>query len=166
MKRPRKRAKSRCTSNVARATRSWTKPLKFSNSLRIQALPDKPPSIKSEPKPSGFWTAPKSTSSPTISPLTSNSMKPPFNGHHIDELASQFKRHLRPINASVDWAASARHSAVIEASDFLKNAFNRGRSLGQYASRSLPQHFIPDTAKRYLYELDASGPKTPAAGSL
>jgi hypothetical protein len=45
---------------------------------------------------------------------------------------------------------------VIEAADFLKNAFNRGRSLGQYATKSLPQHFIPETAKRYLYELDAS----------
>jgi hypothetical protein len=37
------------------------------------------------------------------------------------------------------------------------NAFSRGRTLGQYASRSFPQRFIPDTAKRYLYEPDASG---------
>ena len=82
-----------------------------------------------------------------------------FQWAYIDELASQFKRHLRPINASVAWAASAGHSAVIEASDFLKNAFSRGRSLGQYAPRSLPQRFIPDTAKRYLYELDVGGPR-------
>lgn len=80
-----------------------------------------------------------------------------FQWGHIDDVASQFKRHLRPINASVDWAASASHSAVIEAADFLKSAFSRGRSLGQYATRSLPQHFIPDTAKRYLYEVDVSG---------
>jgi hypothetical protein len=64
-----------------------------------------------------------------------------FQWEHIDDVASQFKRHLRPINASVDWAASAGHSSVIEAADFLKNAFSRGRSLGQYATRSLPQHF-------------------------
>ena len=80
-----------------------------------------------------------------------------YQWKHIDALASQFKRHLRPITVSVNWAASARHSAVIEAIDFLKNAFSRGRTLGQYASRSLPQRFIPDTAKRYLYEPDASG---------
>ncbi|ETW95400.1 MAG: transposase [Candidatus Entotheonella factor] len=79
-----------------------------------------------------------------------------FQWGYIDDVASQFKRHLRPINASVDWAASASHSAVIEATDFLKNAFSRGRSLGQYATKSLPQHFIPDASKRYLYEVDAS----------
>jgi len=45
---------------------------------------------------------------------------------------------------------------VIEATDFLKSSFSRGRSLGQYASGALPQRFISDTAKRYLYELDAS----------
>jgi TnpA family transposase len=80
-----------------------------------------------------------------------------FQWAHLDDLAPQFKRHLRPINASVDWAASAGHSAVIEASDFLKNAFSKGRSLGQYAPTSLPQHFIPDTAKRYLYEPHENG---------
>ena len=80
-----------------------------------------------------------------------------FQWAHIDELAPQFKRHLRPMNASVDWAASAGYSAIIEASDFLKSAFSRGRSLGQYATQSFPQRFIPDTAKRYLYEPHASG---------
>ena len=80
-----------------------------------------------------------------------------FQWAHLDDLAPQFKRHLRPINASVEWAASAGHSAVIEATDFLKNAFSRGRSLGQYASKSLPQRFIPDTAKRYVYEPHESG---------
>lgn len=80
-----------------------------------------------------------------------------FQWAHIDDLAPQFKRHLRPINASVDWAASAGHSAVIEATDFLKSAFSRGHSLGQYASKSFPQRFIPDSAKRYLYERHTSG---------
>jgi hypothetical protein len=80
-----------------------------------------------------------------------------FQWDHIDDLAPQFKRHLRPIVVSVDWAASAGHSSVIEAADFLKSAFSRGRSLSQYASGSLPQQFIPDTAKRYLYEYDGGG---------
>ena len=34
-----------------------------------------------------------------------------------------------PITVSVNWAASARHSAVIESIDFLKNACSRGRTL-------------------------------------
>jgi hypothetical protein len=36
-----------------------------------------------------------------------------YQWKHIDALASQFKRHLRPITVSVNWAASARHSAVV-----------------------------------------------------
>jgi len=52
-----------------------------------------------------------------------------FQWAHIDELAQQFKRHLRPINASVDWTASAGYSAVIEATDFLKRASAGGALL-------------------------------------
>ena len=76
---------------------------------------------------------------------------------HIDALAPHFKRHLRPILLAVDWAAAAGQSSVIEAANFLKSAFSRGRSLGQYASGAFPQRFIPDTVRRYLYAHDAGG---------
>jgi hypothetical protein len=65
-----------------------------------------------------------------------------FQWEHIDALAPHFKRHLRPILLAVDWAASAGHSSVIEAAHFLQSAFNRERSLGQYASGALPQPAI------------------------
>jgi hypothetical protein len=38
-----------------------------------------------------------------------------FQWEHIDDLAQQFKRHLRPILQRVEWAASAAQAPLIEA---------------------------------------------------
>lgn len=80
-----------------------------------------------------------------------------FQWEHVDELPPQFKRHLRPILLTVDWAASAGHTALMEAVEFLKDAFHKGRSLSQYPPAAFPLQFMPDTAKRYLYSQDAIG---------
>jgi len=80
-----------------------------------------------------------------------------FQWEHMDELAHQFKRHLRPILLAVDWTVSAGHTALIEAVTFLKNAFQKGRSLSQYPPEAFPLRFVPDTAKRYLYSPNANG---------
>ncbi len=78
-----------------------------------------------------------------------------FQWEHIDALALQFKRHLRPILQSVEWAASAAQAPLLEVVQFLKDAFEKGRPLSQYSALALPLRFIPDTAKRYLYAPDA-----------
>jgi hypothetical protein len=80
-----------------------------------------------------------------------------FQWEHIDDLAHQFKRHLRPVLQSVEWAASAAQAPLIEAVRFLKDAFEKGRPLSQYPAWALPLRFIPDTAKRYLYAPGANG---------
>jgi hypothetical protein len=80
-----------------------------------------------------------------------------FQWEHMDELAHQFKRHVRPLLLAVEWTASAGHTALIEAVTFLKEAFQKGRPLSQYPPAAFPLHFIPDTAKRYLYAHDANG---------
>ncbi|MGO9688005.1 MAG: Tn3 family transposase, partial [Syntrophobacteraceae bacterium] len=84
-----------------------------------------------------------------------------FQWEHIDELAPQFKRHLRPILLMVDFAAPLPNDSLIEAIDFLKAAFRKGKPLGQYNSTALPSKFIPSGMKRYLYEHGANGPKNP-----
>ena len=76
---------------------------------------------------------------------------------HIDALAHQFKRHLRPILLAIDVAASAGHTPLIDAVHFLKGTFSKGRSLGQSPPQAIPLRFIPDTAKRYLYVQDGNG---------
>jgi len=80
-----------------------------------------------------------------------------FQWEHIDTLAPQFKRHLRPILFTVDWAASSGHAPLIEAVHVLQDALRKGRPLSQYPVAALPLRFIPDTAKRYLYAHDGHG---------
>ncbi len=74
-----------------------------------------------------------------------------FQWEHIDSLARQFKHHLRPILLAVDFAASKAQNPLIEAVAFLKEAFQKGKSLGQYPLSAFPIRFIPDKTKRYLY---------------
>lgn len=80
-----------------------------------------------------------------------------FQWEHVDGLASQFKRHLRPILLTVDLAASPGHAPLIEVVRFLKDVFRNGRPLSQYHAEALPVRFIPDATKRYLYARDANG---------
>jgi TnpA family transposase len=80
-----------------------------------------------------------------------------FQWDHVDDLAPQFKRHLRPILLTVNWAASSGYAPLIEAVHFLQDALRKGRPLGQYPPAVLPLRFIPDTAQRYLYTQDEHG---------
>ena len=81
-----------------------------------------------------------------------------FQWEHIDKLALQFKRSLRPLLLAIDWAASSGHAPLIEAVHFLKAAFRKGRSLRQYLPDTFPIQFIPDGLKRYLYAQDTDRP--------
>jgi len=74
-----------------------------------------------------------------------------FQWEHLDAVAQQFKRHLRPLLQRIAWASSAAQAPLIEAVEFLKAAFAQGRPLSQYPAWALPRRFIPDTAKRYVY---------------
>jgi TnpA family transposase len=75
-----------------------------------------------------------------------------FQWEHIDKLAGQFKRNLRPILLMVNFATPLIHDPLIKAINFLKQAFLKGRPLGQYSFDTLPTRFIPAGMKRYLYE--------------
>ena len=52
----------------------------------------------------------------------------------------------------VDFAAPLINDPLVEAINFLKLVFLKGRPLGQYPSDVLPARFIPDGIKRYVYE--------------
>lgn len=80
-----------------------------------------------------------------------------FRWEHIDDLAQSFKLNLRPILTPVDWSASSGQTSLIEAVNFLKDAFGKGRSLGQYALEAFPLQVIPETARRYLYHPNPTG---------
>jgi len=74
-----------------------------------------------------------------------------FQWEHVDKLATQFKRHLRPILLTVDFASSSANEPLIEAICFLKDVYQKGKPLGQYPSAMFPKKFIPETMRRYLY---------------
>ena len=82
-----------------------------------------------------------------------------FQWEHVDKLAHQFKRHLRPILRTVNFTASLAGDPLIEAIHFLKTALGKGKPLGQYPPEALPSRFIPDTIKRYLYAQDTDRQK-------
>jgi TnpA family transposase len=76
---------------------------------------------------------------------------------HVDGLAPQFKRQLRPILLAVDFDASSARHALMDAVRFLKTTFHKGRALSQYPLGTLPVQCIPDAIKRYLYTHDTQG---------
>jgi hypothetical protein len=75
---------------------------------------------------------------------------------HIDTLAPQLKRHVRPILQHVVWTASTAQASLMDAVQFLQDAWAKKRPLSQYPAGTLPRRFIPETARRSLY--------TPSAG--
>ena len=77
---------------------------------------------------------------------------------HIEQLAGQFKRPIRPIVQAVAFAAISAQTSLIEAIAFLKSAFRRGRALTQYRADALPMRFVPAGMKRYLYAQESPDP--------
>jgi hypothetical protein len=63
-----------------------------------------------------------------------------FQWEHVDKLAHQFKRHLRPILRTVNFSATLAGDHLIEAIHFLKTAFGKGKPLGQYPDKG--QHHL------------------------
>lgn len=74
-----------------------------------------------------------------------------FQWAHVDTLAPQFKRNLRPVLVAVEFATSSGHAPLMAAINFLKAAFQKGKSLSQYSTDRFPTQFIPESTKRYLY---------------
>lgn len=75
-----------------------------------------------------------------------------FQWEHIDQQARRFKRYLRPIFLQIDFVTPSPNDPLIKAVNFMKTAFNKNKALGQYRSDHLPNGFIPDGVKRYIYE--------------
>ena len=53
-----------------------------------------------------------------------------FQREHIDKLARQFKRHLRPILLMVDFGSSLTNDPLVEAVDFMKLSFIKNQIAG------------------------------------
>ncbi len=82
-----------------------------------------------------------------------------FQWEHIDKLAHQFKRNLRPVLSAIAFAAPRTGDTLLDATHFLKHAFQEGKPLSQYAPDTFPMRFVPDQTRRYLYVPDDKGRK-------
>jgi len=78
---------------------------------------------------------------------------------HVDKLAPQFKRHLRPLLLAVEIAAAQPETPLLAAIAFLKMAFAKGCPLSKVADGAVPTRCIPKRLRRYLYAQTGRGPR-------
>jgi hypothetical protein len=52
-----------------------------------------------------------------------------FQWDHLDQLAPQFKRHVRPLLLAIDFATTSAHAPLITAVHFLRTAFRKAGRL-------------------------------------
>ncbi|PHB05544.1 DDE transposase [Bacillus wiedmannii] len=82
-----------------------------------------------------------------------------FRWERIDTLALQFKRQIRPIFMMVDFVTTGTDDSLMDAITFLKEVFSKGKTLTKYDIEDIPQVFITNSNKRYLYTKDESHSK-------
>ncbi|MED1405515.1 Tn3 family transposase [Bacillus mycoides] len=82
-----------------------------------------------------------------------------FRWEHVDILALQFKRQIRPIFMMVDFVTTGTDDSLMDAITFLKDVFTKGKTLTKYDIEDIPQVFITNSNKRYLYIKDESHSK-------
>lgn len=75
-----------------------------------------------------------------------------FQWNHVERMAQRFKRHLRPTVRVLDLDAARPNAPTLEALHFLKQAFNKDRSLSKLAQTVFPTRLVPVRDKRYLYQ--------------
>jgi TnpA family transposase len=76
-----------------------------------------------------------------------------YEWNHYIELAQKFKVNLRYIFLNLDFEGQTTKDTLLKAVLFLKEAFQKNKSLAQFPVNELPQEFIPSKLRKYLYEI-------------
>lgn len=74
-----------------------------------------------------------------------------FQWEHIDKLSHQFKLYLRQIIVTAEFTTTLSQDTLIEAIDFLKAAFKKGKALKEFQSELFPVECVPASVISYLY---------------
>jgi TnpA family transposase len=77
-----------------------------------------------------------------------------FRWERIDALALQFKRQIRPIFMTIDFVTTDIEDSLMDAIHFLKEVLMKRKTLLKYDIEDIPQTFIQNGTKRYLYTKD------------
>ncbi len=76
---------------------------------------------------------------------------------YLESKAQEFKRRLRRVVRTVPFATAIANDPLVEALDFLRQAFQERRALWHYPLEEIPVRIIPDNLRRYLYQVGADG---------
>jgi Domain of unknown function (DUF4158)/Tn3 transposase DDE domain len=82
-----------------------------------------------------------------------------FQWEYIDKLSRQFKLHLRQVIIAVEFTSTLSQDILIEAVDFLKVAFKKGKPLKEFHSDLFPVECVPASVTSYLYTQDSKQQK-------
>jgi hypothetical protein len=66
-----------------------------------------------------------------------------FQWEYIDKLSRQFKLHLRQAIVTIEFTSTLSQDTLIEAVDFLKAAFKKGKPLKEFPSDLFPVDCVP-----------------------
>lgn len=77
-----------------------------------------------------------------------------FQWEQIDKAAQRFKLALRPVLQGIEFSASTADDPLIEAVQFVKDASRSGKPISACREQDIPVRWIPEKARRYLYERD------------
>ena len=75
----------------------------------------------------------------------------------IASMAPSFKQHLRPLLVQLQFGGHGEDDSLMEAVTFLRDCFEKGKSLTRYRFEQIPKAFIPQNVKTYIYEIDKKG---------
>jgi TnpA family transposase len=82
-----------------------------------------------------------------------------FQWEYIDKLSRQFKLHLRQAIVTIEFTSTLSQDALIEAVEFLKAAFKKGKPLKEFPSELFPVDCVPASVTSYLYAQDSKHQK-------
>jgi TnpA family transposase len=82
-----------------------------------------------------------------------------FQWEYIDKLSRQFKLHLRQAIVTIEFTSTLSQDTLIEAVDFLKAAFKKGKPLKEFPSDLFPVDCVPASVTSYLYAQDSNHQK-------
>jgi len=75
-----------------------------------------------------------------------------YEWDHYNNCSQAFKMNLRPPFLAVDLESQTIDDHLVEAVEFLKSSLKKNKSLSQFKTDDIPQDFIPEKVRRYLYK--------------
>jgi TnpA family transposase len=77
-----------------------------------------------------------------------------FQWDYITRIDKQFKKNLRPLLQNIEFYSHRKDDPLLASVDFLKHAFKKQKSLGQFDTEKIPQGVISTKLKKYMFNFN------------